>query len=176
MLQTLSIIHQESYSMHDAWCIIHYTLYGTTDIQPEMLSGVQTGNGTPHDKYDIRGIAHARTNRKDNIFMQRRLVQNFIFILEWGQNTRDLFIDEAHTPLDIFRFAVFFPCMLPRYFSEEWHFKSDVSEMTSCAWQVQTLQYNDTDAGGIFSKNISYWGWFWIIPQILLNISYNYFE
>ena len=87
MLQTLSIIHQESYSMHDAWCIIHYTLYGTTDIQPEMLSGVQTGNGTPHDKYDIRGIAHARTNRKDDIFMQRRLVQNFTFMLELGQET-----------------------------------------------------------------------------------------
>ena len=52
-----------------------------------MLSGVQTGNGTPHDKYNIRGIAHARTNRKDDIFMQRRLVQNFKFILEWSQGT-----------------------------------------------------------------------------------------
>ena len=63
----------------------------TTDIKPEMLSGVQTGNGTPHDKYNIRGIAHARTNRKDNIFMQRRLVQNFTFILEWGQETCSLY-------------------------------------------------------------------------------------
>ena len=35
--------------------------------------------------------AHARTNRKDDIYMQRRL-----------------FIDEAHTALDIFSFAVFF--------------------------------------------------------------------
>ena len=56
-----------------------------------MLSGVQTGNGTPHGKYDIRGIAHARTNRKDNIFMQKRLL-----------------IDKAHTVLDIFRFAALF--------------------------------------------------------------------
>ena len=56
----------------------------TTDIKLEMLSGVQTGNGIPHDKYNIRGIAHARTNRKDDIFMQRRLVQHFTFILEWG--------------------------------------------------------------------------------------------
>ena len=55
-----------------------------------MLSGVQTGNGTPHDKYDIRGIAHARTNRKDDIFMQRRLVQDFTYILEWGQGTSSL--------------------------------------------------------------------------------------
>ena len=52
-----------------------------------MLSSVQTGNGTPHAIYNIRGIAHARTNRKDDIFMQRRLVQNFTFILEWGQGT-----------------------------------------------------------------------------------------
>ena len=52
----------------------------TTDIRPEMLSGVQTRNGTPHDKYDMRGIAYVRTNRKDDIFMQRQLAQNFTFI------------------------------------------------------------------------------------------------
>ena len=63
----------------------HLKSHRTTDIKPEMLSGVQTGNGTPHDKYNIRGIAHARTNRKDDIFMQRRLVQNFTSILEWGK-------------------------------------------------------------------------------------------
>ena len=61
----------------------HLNSHRTTDIKPEMLSGVQTGNGTPHDKYNIRGIAHARTNRKDDIFMQRRQVQNFIYIMEW---------------------------------------------------------------------------------------------
>ena len=43
--------------------------HGTTDIKPEMSSGVQTGNGTSHDKYNIRGIAHPRTNRKDDIFI-----------------------------------------------------------------------------------------------------------
>ena len=57
----------------------------STDVKQDMLSGVHTGNGTPHDRYDIRGITHARTNRKDDIFIQRRLVQNFTFILEWGQ-------------------------------------------------------------------------------------------
>ena len=51
----------------------HLNSHRTTDIKPEMLSGVQTGNGTPHDKYNIRGNAQARTNRKDDIFMQRRL-------------------------------------------------------------------------------------------------------
>ena len=55
-----------------------------------MIPDVLTGNGIAHDKYNIRGIAHERTNRKDNIFMQRRL-----------------YIDEAHTALDIFHFAVF---------------------------------------------------------------------
>ena len=42
------------------------------------------------------GIAHAVTNRKDDIFMQRRL-----------------YIDEAHMALDIFRFAVFFISFYP---------------------------------------------------------------
>ena len=57
----------------------------TTDVKPDMLSGVQTGNGIPHDRYNIRGIAHVHTNRKDNIFMQRRLGQIFKCILEWGK-------------------------------------------------------------------------------------------
>ena len=52
-----------------------------------MLSGVQTGNGTSHDNYDIRDIAHPRTNRKDEMVMQRRLGQSFTYILEWGQGT-----------------------------------------------------------------------------------------
>ena len=39
-----------------------------------MIPGVQTGNGIPHDEYDVHGIAHAHacTNRKDDIFMQSR--------------------------------------------------------------------------------------------------------
>ena len=65
----------------------HLDSHGTTDIKPEMLSGVRTGNSTPHDKYDIRGIAHAQTNRKDNIFMQRQQGQIFTCIFEWGQGT-----------------------------------------------------------------------------------------
>ena len=56
-----------------------------------MIPGVYTGNEIPHDKYNIRGIAHAGTNRKDDIFTQRRL-----------------YIEEAHMGLDIFRFAVSF--------------------------------------------------------------------
>ena len=64
----------------------HLNSHGTIDIKPEMLSGVQTGNGTPHDKYNIHGIAHGRTNRKD-IFVQRGLVQNFLSILELCQET-----------------------------------------------------------------------------------------
>ena len=73
------------------WIISHRDSQTTTDVKPEMIPGIQTGNGIPHDKCNLRGIAHERTNRKDVIFMQRRL-----------------YIDEAHTAPDIFRFAVFF--------------------------------------------------------------------
>ena len=41
----------------------------TTDVKPDMLSGVRTGNGIPHDKHKIRSIAHALTNRKNDIFI-----------------------------------------------------------------------------------------------------------
>ena len=68
----------------------HLDSHVTVDIKPEMLSGVQNRNRAPHDKYKIRGIAHARANRKEDIFMQRRLMQNFTFILERGQGTCSL--------------------------------------------------------------------------------------
>ena len=67
----------------------HRDSHTITDVKPEIIPGIQTGNGIPHDKYNIRGIAHARNNRKDDIFMQRRL-----------------YIDELHTALDIFCFGV----------------------------------------------------------------------
>ena len=66
----------------------HLNSHRTTDIKPAMLSGAQIGNGTPHDKYNICGIAHVQTNKKDKIFMQRQLVQNFTYIMEWGQGTK----------------------------------------------------------------------------------------
>ena len=53
----------------------HLDSHGTTDIKPEMLSGVRTGNSNPHDKYNVHGIVHAWINRKDDIFMQGRLVR-----------------------------------------------------------------------------------------------------
>ena len=64
----------------------HHDSHTTTDVKPEMIPGLLTRNGIPPDEYDIRGIVHKRTKRKDDIFMQRRL-----------------YIDEAHTVLDIFR-------------------------------------------------------------------------
>ena len=56
----------------------HLDSHMTTDVKPDMLSGVQTGKGIPHDRFDIRGNTHGRTNRKDDIFMQRRLGQMYI--------------------------------------------------------------------------------------------------
>ena len=88
----------------------HFNSHRTTDIKPEMLSGVQTGNGTPHDKYNIRGITYVRTNRKDNIF-KTTSAKLYIYI---GVGSRDLFIDEAHTALGIPQY--FFPaCCLLRF-------------------------------------------------------------
>ena len=46
----------------------HRYSHTTTDAKPEMITGVQTGNGIPYYKYDIRGVAHARRNRKEDIF------------------------------------------------------------------------------------------------------------
>ena len=34
----------------------------TTDVKPEVIPGVKTGNLIPHDKYNIRGIVHTLTN------------------------------------------------------------------------------------------------------------------
>ena len=58
----------------------HLDSYTTTGVKPDMLSGVQTGNGIPHYRYNKRGIAHARTNRKEDIFTQRQLGQIFTCI------------------------------------------------------------------------------------------------
>ena len=49
----------------------HLDSQTTTNVKPEVKPGVSTGNGIPHDKYDIDGIVHTRTNKKGNIFMQR---------------------------------------------------------------------------------------------------------
>ena len=79
----------------------HLDSHGTTDVKPEMLSGVRTVHSAPHDKYNICGIAHARTKRNDDILCK----DDYIYI---GVGARDLYIDKAHTALDIFHFAAFF--------------------------------------------------------------------
>ena len=45
-----------------------------------MLSGVQTADGIQLGEYSIHGIGHVHTYRKDDIFMQRGLLQSFTFI------------------------------------------------------------------------------------------------
>ena len=59
--------------------------HGTTDIKPEMSSGVQTGIGTSLDKYNIRG------KQKRRHFYAMTSAKLYIYI------------DEAHRALDIFR-------------------------------------------------------------------------
>ena len=53
-----------------------------------MLSGVQIGNGIHHDEYDIHVIAYVHPYRKDNIFMQRQLLQSFTYTWKSGQETK----------------------------------------------------------------------------------------
>ena len=67
----------------------HLDSHGTTDIKPEMLSGVQTRNGTPHDKYNIHCIAHARTNRKD--FYAKKTCAKLYIYIRVGAYSRYLF-------------------------------------------------------------------------------------
>ena len=75
----------------------HLDNHTTTNVKLEMLLGVQTWDGFPHDKYNICGIAHAHTNRKGNIFMKRQLVKSCIYKL-----------DKAHMAPEVFRFKEFF--------------------------------------------------------------------
>ena len=51
----------------------HRDIHTKIDVKPEVMPGIQTGNGIPHDKCNLRGIAHACTNKKEDIFMERRL-------------------------------------------------------------------------------------------------------
>ena len=95
-----------------------------------MLSGVQTGNGTPHDKYNMRGIAHVRTNRKDDIFMQRRLVQNFTFILEWRQGTCSLTKHTWRWTYSALRY--FFPACCQVHFTELFILKTVKEALAEC--------------------------------------------
>ena len=46
----------------------HLNSHGTNNIKPEMLSGVQTENETPHDKYNIRSIAQFTHKQKTQHF------------------------------------------------------------------------------------------------------------
>ena len=47
---------------------IHLDCYATTDCKPEVLSGVETGNRTPHDERNSR-IAHVYTYTEKMTFL-----------------------------------------------------------------------------------------------------------
>ena len=72
----------------------HRDKHAITDVKPKIIPGVQTGNGIPHDKYNIRGIAHVCTNRKNDFFMQI-----FSCILELGQGTCFYGVQDCFLPL-----------------------------------------------------------------------------
>ena len=77
----------------------------TTDIKPEMLSGVQTGNGTPHVIKYTRHCPCAHIQKRRHFHAMTINAKLYIYI---GVGARNLYIDDAHTALDILRFAAFF--------------------------------------------------------------------
>ena len=86
----------------------HLKSHRTTDIKPELLSGVQYGNGTPHDIYNIRRCPCANKQKRQHFHAKTTSAKLYSYI---GVGSRDLFSDKAHTALGMF--PVFFPCMLP---------------------------------------------------------------
>ena len=58
----------------------------------------------PHGKYDIRGIAQAHKQKRRHFHAKTTSAKLYIYN---GEGARDLYIDEAHTALNIFRFAAF---------------------------------------------------------------------
>ena len=52
----------------------HRDSHTTTDVKKVIIPGVQTGNGIPHDKYNIRTHMRAHTEKTTfDIFMQTQL-------------------------------------------------------------------------------------------------------
>ena len=50
----------------------HLDSHSTTDLKPEILSAVETGNRILCDGRNVRGVMHVHMCRKDDIFRQRR--------------------------------------------------------------------------------------------------------
>ena len=54
----------------------HPDSHTTTDVKPDMLSGVQTGNGIPHDNMIYEALhIYACTNRKDDIYENKKYLR-----------------------------------------------------------------------------------------------------
>ena len=66
----------------------HLDSHTTTDGTPDMLSGILTGNRIQHEEFNIGGIAHVHAQGKEDVFMQKLLVQSFTCIREWGYGTK----------------------------------------------------------------------------------------
>ena len=81
----------------------------TNDVKLEMLSGVLTGNRILHDEYNVCGIAHARAYRKDDIFMQRELVQSFKCRRKWGKGLKAQSFVQKVPPFNNFNIDKTFP-------------------------------------------------------------------
>ena len=86
----------------------HLDSHTTTDVRPEMLSGVRTRNGIPHDKYNTWHCPCVHKKKRQHFHTKATLAKLYIYIGVVGVGAGDLYIDEGQMALDIFRFAVFF--------------------------------------------------------------------
>ena len=52
---------------------LYLNSHSTTDLKPEILSAVLTGNRISHDQRNVCSIMHVHVCRKGDIYRQRRL-------------------------------------------------------------------------------------------------------
>ena len=123
----------------------HLNSHGTTDIKPEMLSGVQTGHGTPHDKYNIRGIARAYKQKRRHFHAKTTGAKLYIFI-GVGQGTCLLTKHTRHWAYSRY----FFPASCLLCFAVFFCF---YDYFISC--KPSYINSNQAAARGIFSLGIS---------------------
>ena len=65
----------------------YFDSHTTTDVKQDMLPGGKTGNGIPHDKFNICGIAHAYKKRRQHFHAKTTRANLYMYN---GVGARDL--------------------------------------------------------------------------------------
>ena len=59
----------------------HLDSHTTTDDKPDNLSDVKTGNGIPHDTYNVRGIAYAHKQKRRHFHEKTTRANHYMYIV-----------------------------------------------------------------------------------------------